>query len=113
MCSSVERTNAGSTPAIEIGDDTMKISMWIPTTKNPVWIQNFINNEMNQAGNIKSKQTRESIIDSLFVAQRTVKPGVCLYIDGTDATEETYPDKEFKYYCGHEYIRPITPTEFK
>ncbi len=91
----------------------MKISMWIPKEKNPVWLQDFINKEIAQAGNIKSKETRKSVIEGLNTAQRLSKPGICLYIHGTDFDKDIYKGKEFKYYCGNDYIKPEVPSDFK
>jgi len=90
----------------------MKISIWIPKTKNPVWIQDFINGEINQAGNIKSKSTRESVADGLYVAQRVAKPGIGLCIEGKDFEAENYDGKIFKYHCGREFIKPETQSDY-
>jgi len=90
----------------------MKISMWIPKEKNPIWLQDFINKEMGQAGNIKSKETRNSVVDGLTVAQRLAEPGVCLYVDGTAFDEQSYDGNEFKYHCGREFIRPEQPSAY-
>ncbi len=91
----------------------MKISMWIPKEKNSVWLQDFINKEISQAGNIKSKETRNSVIEGLHTIQRLAEPGICLYVDGTDSdVDTTYESKEFKYYCGHDYIKPEKSDNF-
>jgi len=90
----------------------MKISLWIPKTKNPVWIQDFITGEMSQAGNIKSKLTRESVADGLFVAQRLARPGIGLYVEGKEYNEEKYDGKIFKYYCGREFIKPEKASDY-
>lgn len=87
--------------------------MWIPNEKNPVWIQEFINKEIAQAGNIKSKETRNSVIDGLYVAHHIAKPGISIYIDGKNYDMDTYKGKEFKYYCGNDYIKPEKPNDFK
>lgn len=90
----------------------MKISFWIPKTKNPQWIRDFINNEITQAGNIKSKQKRESVIKSLQTAIKFAEPGRCLYVEESDCTEDIYNDKEFNYHCGNDYIHPELPSDF-
>ena len=86
--------------------------MWIPETKNPVWVQDFINIEMIQAGNIKSKTTRESVVDGLYIAQRLAKPGMCVYVEGRDCDLDTYRGKEFKYHCGREFITPEKENDY-
>ncbi|GAH35322.1 unnamed protein product, partial [marine sediment metagenome] len=98
----------GSNPTVP----TMKISIWIPKTKNPIWIQDFINGEITQAINIKSKSTRESVADGLHVAQRIARPGIGLYIEGKDFEEEKYDGKIFKYHCGRDFIKPEKPSDY-
>ena len=108
MCLAVDQVCVGSIPTRQ----TMKISIWIPKTKNPIWIQDFINDEMSQAGNIKSKSTRESVVDGLYVAQRIARPGVGLCIEGKEFEEKTYDGKIFKYHCGRDFIEPEKPSDY-
>ncbi|GAG06796.1 unnamed protein product [marine sediment metagenome] len=79
------------------------------------WIQRFLDKELAQAVNIKSKQTKESVIQGLNTAKRQATPGICLYINGRDlfAWDSGYEGKEFKYYCDSvNYIEPPARDTF-
>lgn len=91
----------------------MKISLWIPRKKSVQWITNFINKEITQASNIKSKQNRESIQRDLLLALVYAKPGSCLYVGDGFANISEYTQNEFKYHCGKEFQYPEKPSEFK
>ena len=91
----------------------MKISMWIPKSKEPSWIRKFIQNEMSEAKNIKSRETRNSTIQSLRIALNNARRGACIFADGNEFTIEHYDDRTFFYRCGREFIKPSIPENYK
>ena len=91
----------------------MKISMWIPKNKEPSWIRKFIQRELIEAENIKSRVTRNSTIQSLRTALNNARRGACIFADGADLIIEHYDDRTFFYRCGREFIKPSIPENYK
>jgi peptide chain release factor subunit 1 len=85
----------------------MKISLHIPKGKELP--RRFLHNEVAQARNIKSKQTRQSVVDGLqklLAAVETHGSGVAYYTDGVEVKSEPYEGRRQTYYCGREYQLP-------
>ena len=91
----------------------MKISMWIPKSKEPLWIRKFLQRELTEAENIKSRVTRNSTIQSLRIALNNARRGACIFADGNEFTIEQYDDRTFFYRCGREFIKPSIPENYK
>ena len=90
----------------------MRISIWVPNSKDYTQIISFLRGELNQSNNIKSKDTRNSTINGLQTAIRNIKVGSYLLIEDNEFVLKTYDGKEFKYKCGREYEIPDTTAKF-
>lgn len=86
--------------------------MWIPKSKEPLWIRKFLQRELTEAENIKSKVTRNSTIQSLRTALNNARRGASIFADGANFTIEYYDDKTFFYRCGREFTKPLIPENY-
>lgn len=91
----------------------MKISLWVPIAKDYQWIQKFLDKEIAQAGNIKSDDTKKSVLQGLSTAKKHIHCGLCIYIDGVSFLLEQYDGRTFNYHCGNEYQTPTPVDDYK
>lgn len=88
----------------------MKITLYIPKGKNE---HDFVASEITEASNIKSKDTRKSVIAGLRKIAVAIREypdgGVALFSDGEEIFVEPYNGIKKKYHCGHEYERIAPP----
>ena len=89
----------------------LKISMWIPENKEPSWLRKFIQNEISQTQNVKSKETRKSALQSLNAVLQHARVGTCIYVENTFKLEP-YIGTQFKYHCGREFVRPEPQSDY-
>ena len=68
----------------------MKISLHIPQDSDLDNIRRFLRNELAEARNIKSKQTRKSVIAGLTKLLANVNRGLSLFTDGEDISILNY-----------------------
>jgi peptide chain release factor subunit 1 len=69
----------------------------------------FVRNEIVEAQNIKSKETRKAVISGLRKIALAIKvhtEKVALYTDGDELLIEPYEGRNRIYHCGREYKRP-------
>jgi len=85
----------------------MKITLYIPKGKTDT--RNFLNEEIAEAMNIKSKSTRKTVIAGLRKMLNAINPyedgGIAMFTDGEDLIIEKYDGVKKLYHCGHEYKR--------
>jgi len=84
----------------------MKITLAIPKGKN---VRKRIKKELSLAKNIKSKETRNSIIQGLNKILVNYQEGYVFLWNGSNLEIIEYPLKEFIYHCGNEFIAPEIP----
>jgi peptide chain release factor subunit 1 len=85
----------------------MKVSLLLPEGAADHTV--FIRNEIVEAQNIKSKETRKAVISGLrkiLLALRYHTEKVALYTDGDELLIEPYTGRNRIYRCGREYVRP-------
>lgn len=85
----------------------MKVSLLLP--EGAADHTAFIRNEIVEAQNIKSKETRKAVISGLrklALAIQYHREKVALYTDGEELLVEEYGGRDRIYRCGREYIRP-------
>lgn len=104
----VDSLVAGSSPVTQ----TMKISMWIPKNKEPSWMRKFIQKEIVETQNVKSKETRDSALRSLNTTLLNARRGACVYAEDDSFELEHYDGKQFKYHCGREFIEPEKENDY-
>lgn len=93
----------------------MKISYWIPNKEDPNKINKFINNEIAEAKNIKSKQTRKETETALTLLKWNFAmygTGYCYYSDENYLTADKYDGNVKRYNCGKGHIKPASPDKF-
>jgi len=93
----------------------MKISFWIPKDEDPNNISRFINKELAEAKNIKSKKTRQDTETALTLLKWNFSlygTGYCYYTDEFYLVADKYDGNIKKYNCGKEYIKPEKPSKF-
>lgn len=100
---------------------TSFISLYIPGKTNPVDIRNFIRNEIDESNNIKSKQTRNNVQDSLKSILRCLKninkfpeKGIVIF-SGTilEIIESPIIIKKKIYICGKKFETDLLRSELK
>lgn len=88
----------------------MKISLYVPSGKN---LNSFIDDEINEASNIKSKVVRKSVVAGLRKMRVALAEypdgGVALFTDGDTIHAERYTGIKKLYHCGNEYRRLQPP----
>lgn len=90
----------------------MKISLWIPKEKNIWHVWNFLENEIHQAENIKSKETKKSVKHSLGKMIQNARRGYCIYTEENSVESEPYDGESFFYRCGKQFFRPEKESTF-
>lgn len=93
----------------------MKISFWIPEDENPQNIMKFIENEITEAKNIKSKETRRGVNTALTLMKCNIGiygTGYCYYADETKLFADKYEGKIKKYHCGRDFVKPEKPSDY-
>lgn len=89
----------------------MKISLYVPSGKN---VNSFIDDEISQATNIKSKEVRKSVTAGLRKMRIALvgypDGGVALFTDGDSITAEPYTGIKKLYHCGNDYKRIEPPN---
>lgn len=81
----------------------MKITLYIPKDRKNV--RDLLSQEINSASNIQDKKNRNEIIDGLNkIATHYKENGIAYFWDGNKLEYFPYAGKEFKYYCGKEFI---------
>ena len=94
----------------------MKISIWIPKEK---LLQNeieFVQKEITEANNIKSKKNRKSVISALNKIKGTLEvygTGFYYLSDGEDCIIGEYDGRDKLYKCDNrDYHYPTKPKEY-
>lgn len=93
----------------------MKISIWIPEDENKDKINKFIEREITEANNIKSKETRNGVTTALTLLKLNFGvygSGFCYYSEDTKLVAEKYNGKIKKYHCGREFVKPEKPSDY-
>lgn len=93
----------------------MKISFWVPKTENIQTIIKFLNKEIAQARNIKSKKTRENTLIGLnSVKNNLIESGTgnCFYADAEYSGIIKYEGNTKMYHCGTSFIEPEPESKF-
>ena len=90
----------------------MKISLWIPKEKDIFNVRSFLQDEIHQAENIKSKETRNSVKKSLGKMIEKAVPGHCIYTESEYAERKPYNGNSFFYRCGRQFFQPEKQNTF-
>lgn len=87
--------------------NSLKITLHVPKEYDENAIRSFIKDEITQAGNVKSKETRKTATAGLRKILSAVKPGYSFFTDGADIWSEPYNGVSRQYFCGNEF-QPYT-----
>lgn len=90
----------------------MKISLWIPKEKNIHQVWSFLQNEVKESENIKSKETQKSVQQSLRKMIKNAQSGYCIYTEDDYVEKKLYNGDSFFYRCGKEFFRPEKQNTF-
>lgn len=82
----------------------MKITLAIPENKKHM--NEFIQKELNSAKNIKSKETRDSVIEGLTKIKQQLQTGKVFLWGGKELVIYDYPLHQFVYECGKKFVVP-------
>lgn len=98
----------------------MKITLIIPEKESKFKMLSFLEQEITQANNIKSKETRNSVIESLKKIKLHLEvhgTGKAYYAwdEDNDICIDVQPYKgpTKTYHCGRDFVKPSEPSDFK